>query len=100
MTKAALLYEKHRFHFALEQQDGTDSQVMDECNFKKLDSKKKCIYTLHIKFNTSVFGSFHQSVVFDFDSRPVVKRDLLVDVGSHLQRERLEEIRTDHDFDK
>jgi len=37
-------------------------------------------YTLKIKFHTSIFGTFKQTVVFDFGERPLLSKTLIADV--------------------
>ena len=41
-----------------------------------------CLYTVNVVFSTEIFGTFRQTVVFDFGSEPVLTQRVLVDAAS------------------
>lgn len=41
-----------------------------------------CLYTVTVAFSTEIFGTFRQTVVFDFGSEPVLTQRVLVDAAS------------------
>ena len=45
-----------------------------------------------MKFESELFGSFKQRVVFDFNDRPVLFRELRVDVGKREVHETIQAI--------
>ncbi|UYV83673.1 HELZ [Cordylochernes scorpioides] len=50
--------------------------------------------SLHVSFNTSVFGTFRQSVVFDFGTKPILVQKLCVDVVpvEHMEKLQVKEL--------
>lgn len=41
-----------------------------------------CIYKVAVGFSTEIFGTFRQTVVFDFGSEPVLMQRIMVDAAS------------------
>lgn len=41
-----------------------------------------CLYTVEVAFMTEIFGTFRQTVVFDFGSEPVLMQRVMVDAAS------------------
>lgn len=41
-----------------------------------------CIYRVSVQFSTEIFGTFRQTVVFDFGSEPVLMQRIMVDAAS------------------
>lgn len=41
-----------------------------------------CLYTVEVAFRTEIFGTFRQTVVFDFGSEPVLMQRVMVDAAS------------------
>ncbi|CAH1119647.1 unnamed protein product [Phaedon cochleariae] len=50
-------------------------------------------YRISVVFTTNIFGTFRQSVVFDFSTEPVLVKHLCVDVVPDLDLEKIFEIR-------
>ena len=41
-----------------------------------------CVYKVAVGFSTEIFGTFRQTVVFDFGSEPVLMQRVMVDAAS------------------
>lgn len=41
-----------------------------------------CLYKVAVGFSTEIFGTFRQTVVFDFGSEPVLMQRIMVDAAS------------------
>lgn len=41
-----------------------------------------CFYKVAVSFSTEIFGTFRQTVVFDFGSEPVLMQRIMVDAAS------------------
>lgn len=41
-----------------------------------------CVYNVAVGFSTEIFGTFRQTVVFDFGSEPVLMKRIMVDAAS------------------
>lgn len=41
-----------------------------------------CVYQVAVGFSTEIFGTFRQTVVFDFGSEPVLMQRIMVDAAS------------------
>lgn len=41
-----------------------------------------CLYKVAVSFSTEIFGTFRQTVVFDFGSEPVLMQRIMVDAAS------------------
>ena len=41
-----------------------------------------CYYKVAVSFSTEIFGTFRQTVVFDFGSEPVLMKRIMVDAAS------------------
>lgn len=41
-----------------------------------------CVYKVAVGFSTEIFGTFRQTVVFDFGSEPVLMQRIMVDAAS------------------
>ena len=41
-----------------------------------------CVYKVGVSFSTEIFGTFRQTVVFDFGSEPVLMQRIMVDAAS------------------
>lgn len=42
----------------------------------------RCVYKVVVGFSTEIFGTFRQTVVFDFGSEPVLMQRIMVDAAS------------------
>lgn len=41
-----------------------------------------CVYKIAVGFSTEIFGTFRQTIVFDFGSEPVLMQRIMVDAAS------------------
>lgn len=55
-------------------------------------------HRVKVGFKTEIYGTFRQSVVFDFGSEPVLVKHLCVDVVPVTDVDRMKEIRKVHLF--
>ena len=81
MKRVGLLYDEHRLHFYLNSPPEEDRPQV--CPGKMIavggDMEK---YSVQVIFHSQMLGSFHQWVVFDFGTEPVLVRKLSIHVGS------------------
>ncbi|XP_053563874.1 probable helicase with zinc finger domain [Bombina bombina] len=93
LHRVALLYDAHRPHFsivAISAGDGNSQlsqEVAESCQEwvgEKITQNglDHCIYKVVIAFNTEIFGTFRQTVVFDFGTEPVLMQRIMVDAAS------------------
>ncbi|XP_073435910.1 probable helicase with zinc finger domain [Dendrobates tinctorius] len=93
LQRVALLYDAHRPHFsivAISAGDGNtqaSQEVPDSCQEwvgEKMSQNglDHCLYTVVITFTTEIFGTFRQTVVFDFGVEPVLMQRIMVDAAS------------------
>ena len=91
------MYSKGRSYFHLEtdqaKQDA-DCQLLSEDDFEQSTG----IYLFRVHFKAEVFGSFAQTVVFDFGQRPVIARQLHIDIASKKQIQTIKKNRKSLDF--
>ncbi|KAH9515064.1 hypothetical protein Btru_019075, partial [Bulinus truncatus] len=100
LQKVALLHNRNRLHFSLLGSTDQQSQVATGDSFLATDEMGRACYVVHVHFTASMFGSFSQWVIFDFDSRPVLVRKLAVEIGASLQQEKVRELRENLAFDR
>ncbi|XP_077380130.1 putative helicase with zinc finger domain isoform X2 [Festucalex cinctus] len=93
LYRIALLYDAHRPHFSITgvsagEQLQTVSSGSQEWTPRK-DSAvvadngiDHCVYKVTVDFNTEIFGTFRQTIVFDFGSEPVLMQRIMVDAAS------------------
>uniref|UniRef100_H3ARD5 Probable helicase with zinc finger domain n=1 Tax=Latimeria chalumnae TaxID=7897 RepID=H3ARD5_LATCH len=104
LYRVALLYDAHRPHFAISAVSVGDSttQVLQEVpeNCQEWIGGKMmqngidyCIYKVTIVFSTEIFGTFRQTVVFDFGLEPVLMQRIMVDAASIEDLEHLMQAR-------
>ncbi|KAK2142420.1 hypothetical protein LSH36_958g00101 [Paralvinella palmiformis] len=97
LQRVALVYSKGRSYFHLEtdqaKQDA-DCQLLSEDDFEQSTG----IYLFRVHFKAEVFGSFAQTVVFDFGQRPVIARQLYIDIASKKQIQTIKKNRKSLDF--
>uniref|UniRef100_A0A7N6BP44 Probable helicase with zinc finger domain n=1 Tax=Anabas testudineus TaxID=64144 RepID=A0A7N6BP44_ANATE len=90
LYRVALLYDAHRPHFFITGVSGGERlQAVskgcqewtpgEEAAYNGLDH---CIYKVAVGFSTEIFGTFRQTVVFDFGSEPVLMQRVMVDAAS------------------
>ncbi|XP_069807997.1 probable helicase with zinc finger domain [Dendropsophus ebraccatus] len=93
LQRVALLYDAHRPHFsivAISAGDGNTQvpqDVPDSCQEwvgEKMSQNgiDHCLYKVIITFTTEIFGTFRQTVVFDFGVEPVLMQRIMVDAAS------------------
>ncbi|XP_063925906.1 probable helicase with zinc finger domain isoform X1 [Zophobas morio] len=91
----ALLQDTYRNHFHLSEVS-CGKQTFDIKNnqeFIATADPKSTDYAIVVIFQTTIFGTFRQSVVFDFGSEPVLVKHLCVDVVPDSDIEKIKEIR-------
>uniref|UniRef100_A0A8C7Z521 Probable helicase with zinc finger domain n=1 Tax=Oryzias sinensis TaxID=183150 RepID=A0A8C7Z521_9TELE len=90
LYRIALLYDAHRPHFFI---TGVSAEERlqtvpkgcqewtpgEETADNGLD---QCIYKVAVGFSTEIFGTFRQTIVFDFGSEPVLMQRIMVDAAS------------------
>uniref|UniRef100_A0A4W6FSB9 Probable helicase with zinc finger domain n=1 Tax=Lates calcarifer TaxID=8187 RepID=A0A4W6FSB9_LATCA len=90
LYRIALLYDAHRPHFFITGVSAGDRlQAVpkgcqewtpgEETAYNGLDN---CVYKVAVSFSTEIFGTFRQTVVFDFGSEPVLMQRIMVDAAS------------------
>ncbi|XP_035696319.1 helicase with zinc finger domain 2-like [Branchiostoma floridae] len=80
LEHVALLFNQHRTHFSLHGKELERScQVAEGTRFQNSSDNT---YNVEVQGTSQMFGVFPQLVVFDFGRRPVVKRRLVLYVGS------------------
>lgn len=94
LHRIALLYDANRPHFSIAAVSGGDAstQVLQEvceggCQEWSAtglvqNGMDHCAYTVVVSFSTEIFGTFRQTVVFDFGSEPVLMQRVMVDAAS------------------
>ncbi|KAM3922155.1 putative helicase with zinc finger domain [Leptodactylus fuscus] len=93
LQRVALLYDAHRPHFsivAISAGDGNSQvpqEVPESCQEwvgEKMSQNgiDHCLYKVIITFTTEIFGTFRQTVVFDFGVEPVLMQRIMVDAAS------------------
>lgn len=94
LHRIALLYDANRPHFSVTAvlagdvstqvpqqvceggcQEWTGVEVLQ-------NGMDHCLYTVEVAFRTEIFGTFRQTVVFDFGSEPVLMQRVMVDAAS------------------
>ncbi|XP_075418227.1 putative helicase with zinc finger domain isoform X1 [Tenrec ecaudatus] len=93
LYRVALLYDAHRPHFSIVAISAGDSttQVSQDVpeNCQEWIGGKMAqngldhyVYKVGIAFNTEIFGTFRQTIVFDFGSEPVLMQRVMIDAAS------------------
>ncbi|XP_075704043.1 putative helicase with zinc finger domain, partial [Rhinoderma darwinii] len=93
LQRVALLYDAHRPHFsivAISAGDGNtqmSQEVPESCQewvgeMMSQNGIDHCLYKIVITFTTEIFGTFRQTVVFDFGVEPVLMQRIMVDAAS------------------
>lgn len=116
LKAVALLQDAHRNHFSLKQvlpgepktnKKGRDAHKMAEAELqsdqewtsvsldKSIDSERipSLEHRVKVTFSTDIYGTFRQSVVFDFGTEPVLVKHLCVDVVPVTDADKIKEIR-------
>ncbi|XP_030064309.1 putative helicase with zinc finger domain isoform X1 [Microcaecilia unicolor] len=93
LYRVALLYDAHRPHFSIsaiyagESTAQVSQEVPENCQEwiggkMTQNGMDHCIYKINIVFKTEIFGTFRQTVVFDFGMEPVLMQRIMVDAAS------------------
>ncbi|XP_066443394.1 probable helicase with zinc finger domain [Eleutherodactylus coqui] len=93
LQRVALLYDAHRPHFSIVSISAGDGnsqvsqEVAESCQEwvgEKMSQNgfDHCLYKVVITFTTEIFGTFRQTVVFDFGVEPVLMQRIMVDAAS------------------
>ncbi|KAL8163581.1 UNVERIFIED_CONTAM: hypothetical protein K2H54_030699 [Gekko kuhli] len=93
LYRVALLYDAHRPHFSITTISAGDSttqvsqDVPDNCQEwigRKMTQNgiDHSVYKISIAFSTEIFGTFRQTVVFDFGTEPVLMQRVMIDAAS------------------
>ena len=93
LVKVALLYDEHRHHFAIDHATDDKCQLASDEQLVKTSSRKlETVYSVKINFTGGIFGIFTQVVVFDFGQRPVLVRQLKVELGDRALQEKMTDL--------
>nr|CAI5864892.1 unnamed protein product [Callosobruchus analis] len=95
----ALLQDTHRNHFFLasifvkncKMDVKNDQEWISPLMYQ--ESVVPIEYKITVVFGTSIFGTFRQSIIFDFSSEPILVKHLCVDVVPDIELEKIIEIR-------
>ncbi|XP_068606668.1 probable helicase with zinc finger domain [Brachionichthys hirsutus] len=93
LHRIALLYDAHRPHFFITGVSaGERLQVLpkgcqewtpaEETAVASENGLDHCVYKVAVGFSTEIFGTFRQTIVFDFGSEPVLMQRIMVDAAS------------------
>lgn len=94
LHRIALLYDANRPHFSITAVSAGDAstqvpQQVCEGGCQEWtgvgqlqNGMDHCLYTVEVAFRTEIFGTFRQTVVFDFGSEPVLMQRVMVDAAS------------------
>lgn len=97
----ALLHDVHRNYFEIKQvllitnHKTIDLQITNNQEWISTITEQPLItwYQVVIAFQTDIYGTFRQSVIFDFDFEPVLVKNLCVDVIPAEQAQKIHDIR-------
>ncbi|CAB1344861.1 unnamed protein product [Coregonus sp. 'balchen'] len=107
LYRIALLYDAHRPHFSITgvsvgdagaqrlqaEAEGCQEWTAGEEALAANNGMDHCIYTVAVGFSTEIFGTFRQTIVFDFGSEPVLMQRIMVDAASIEDLEHLMQAR-------
>uniref|UniRef100_A0A667ZS12 Probable helicase with zinc finger domain n=1 Tax=Myripristis murdjan TaxID=586833 RepID=A0A667ZS12_9TELE len=93
LYRIALLYDAHRPHFFITGVSaGERLQAVpkgcqewtpgEEAAVAVDNGMDHCVYKVAVGFSTEIFGTFRQTIVFDFGSEPVLMQRIMVDAAS------------------
>ncbi|XP_054986326.1 probable helicase with zinc finger domain isoform X2 [Sorex araneus] len=93
LCRVALLYDAHRPHFSIVAISAGDSttqvsqEVPENCQewiggTMAQNGLDHYVYKVGIAFNTEIFGTFRQTIVFDFGLEPVLMQRVMIDAAS------------------
>uniref|UniRef100_A0A674BRI0 Probable helicase with zinc finger domain n=1 Tax=Salmo trutta TaxID=8032 RepID=A0A674BRI0_SALTR len=107
LYRIALLYDAHRPHFSITgvsvgdagaqrlqaAAEGCQEWTAGEEALAAANGMDHCVYTVVVGFSTEIFGTFRQTIVFDFGSEPVLMQRIMVDAASIEDLEHLMQAR-------
>uniref|UniRef100_A0A674BWD6 Probable helicase with zinc finger domain n=1 Tax=Salmo trutta TaxID=8032 RepID=A0A674BWD6_SALTR len=107
LYRIALLYDAHRPHFSITAvsvgdagaqrlqaaAEGCQEWTAGEETLAADNGMDHCVYTVVVGFSTEIFGTFRQTIVFDFGSEPVLMQRIMVDAASIEDLEHLMQAR-------
>ncbi|XP_030840583.1 probable helicase with zinc finger domain isoform X3 [Strongylocentrotus purpuratus] len=115
LQRVALFFDVHRPHFSItsilmgdsKRQNSLDipencqewsSKMSSHNNNNNINpynstKSKERIYRVKIQFTSQIFGTFRQSIIFDFGMEPVLMKRISVDSVSAMDQKELEEVR-------
>ncbi|XP_029140164.1 probable helicase with zinc finger domain [Protobothrops mucrosquamatus] len=93
LYRVALLYDAHRPHFSIMAISAGDSstqikqEVPETCQEwvggkMAQNGTDHSVYKISVVFSTEIFGTFRQTVVFDFGTEPVLMQRVMIDAAS------------------
>lgn len=93
LYRVALLYDAHRPHFSIMAISAGDSttqikqevpEICQEWVGGKMtqNGTDHSVYKISVAFSTEIFGTFRQTVVFDFGTEPVLMQRVMIDAAS------------------
>ncbi|XP_043969739.1 probable helicase with zinc finger domain isoform X1 [Gambusia affinis] len=93
LFRIALLYDAHRPHFFITGVSAGDRLQSvpkgcqewtpgDDSAAAANNGLDHCVYKVAVGFSTEIFGTFRQTIVFDFGSEPVLMQRIMVDAAS------------------
>ena len=94
--KVALLNDEYRHHFVIESRANPNCQLIDRITRETSGNE----YCVKVNFNGGLFGVFTQTVVFDFNSRPVIIRKLKVELGDRASLAKVVDLYNKLHFDR
>ena len=103
LDKVSLLFDNSRHHFSLSHcQLQPHCQLADGSLFNSGTSRhgKTASYHIQVCFTGGMFGLFRQWVIFDFGGRPVLLRELTVELGPAESRSKVRSLREKLEFDR
>ncbi|XP_071964791.1 probable helicase with zinc finger domain [Antedon mediterranea] len=101
----SLLYDIHRTHFSIrslsigDTNKQVDQDVPGSCqdwantHSENAGKSKERMYRIKVQFTSEIYGTFRQSIVFDFGEMPVLIQHLFVDAVSVSDQQQLDEVR-------
>lgn len=98
----ALLYNHDRLHFYLVNGNERSCQIAQGDMFcHNVDHQGKPLYEIQLCFTGGMFGSFMQTILFDFGSQlPVLCRKVTVEIGDQSSHEKVRNLRQQLNFDR
>lgn len=106
LQRIALLYDVHRPHFNIthifhgDLRRQTEQDIPNLCQEWTIPSKyntpnktKDRIYRVKLQFTSQIFGTFRQSIIFDFGGEPYLIKRVSADCVSASDKQQLDEVR-------